>query len=238
MFRHFSVLVLLVVLASPSYAPAAANNDIKELQRDVALLQDMVKQLQQAQDKKFADLLTIVQQAADSANRANASIATIQSSLQQSLHTQEEKVVTPVVGLSTRMDNLTTELRSTEQNITDVASQLTKILATLDDMDKAIKVINTPPAPPPPLDAGSATQSGAGQPTANSPGGGQTPSASPCSASMSSVDTYQNALKDYQAGTYDFALTEFNDYLRCFEKSPYASNAQYYICLLYTSRCV
>jgi len=134
MFRHFSVLVLLVVLASPSYAPAAANNDIKELQRDVALLQDMVKQLQQAQDKKFADLLTIVQQAADSANRANASIATIQSSLQQSLHTQEEKVVTPVVGLSTRMDNLTTELRSTEQNITDVASQLTKILATLDDI--------------------------------------------------------------------------------------------------------
>src|SRR5581483_4076116 len=106
MFRRVSMVILLAALAVPMYAPAADKNDIKELQRDVALLQDMMKQLQASQDKRLADLQASVQQALDSANRANQAISGIQSSLQQSLRTQEEKVVTPVVGLSTRMDNL------------------------------------------------------------------------------------------------------------------------------------
>lgn len=237
MFRRYSILIVLAALASPSIAPAA-DRAIQELQRDVALLQQMVKDLQQAQDKKFADLQPIVQQAVDSASHANTAIAGIQTSLQQSLRTQEEKVVAPVVGLSTRMDNLTTELRTTEQNITDLSGQLTKILAMLDDMNKQIKVIQTPPqAPPPTLDSGGAPQPNAGMPTAAVPNGGQVQApANPCSPSMSSVDTYQNALKDYQGGNNDFALTELGDYLRCFANTPYSPNAQYYIGMIHYAK--
>jgi TolA-binding protein len=227
MFRSFSVLILLAALASPPSAPAAASKEIQELQRDVALLQQMVKELQAAQDKKFADVLSSTQQAVESANRANTAIASIQSSLQQSLRTQEDKVVAPVVGLSTRMDTLTTELRATEQNLTDLSSQLTKILATLDDMKQAIKVIQAPPMAPPPADSGSASQPGASS-TTTAPGG-QTASADCGSLPGSSVDTYNNARHDYESGNTDFALTEFADYLKCFEKTPLASNAQYYI---------
>ncbi|HMD70538.1 MAG TPA: hypothetical protein VKF41_04305 [Bryobacteraceae bacterium] len=227
MFRRFSLLILLAALVLPPFASAAANNDIKELQRDVAVLQDLVKQLQQAQDKKFADLLTVTQQAAESAARANAAVAAIQSSLQQSLRTQEDKVVTPVVGLSTRMDNLTTELHTTEQNLTDLASQLTKILAMLDDMSKAIKVIQMPP-PPPAGDAGATQQPGA-EGAAAVPRAQAQPAANPGTPPMSSLDMYQNARNDYQAGNLDMALTEFADYLKYFDKGVYASNAQYYI---------
>jgi TolA-binding protein len=234
MFQRFSLLIVLAALAAPA-APAAANNDIKELQRDLAVLQDQVRQLQQAQDKKFADLLVVVQQAAESAARANEAVAGIQSTLQQNLRTQEEKVVAPVVGLSTRMDNLTTELRTTEQNLTDLSSQLTKILAMLDDMNKAIKVIQAPPAPPPAPDAGAAPQPGA-EGAAPVPGGQAQPAAVTTPPPLSSVDMYQNALHDFQSGNYDMALVDFADYLKYFDKTPYAPNAQYYIGMIYWAR--
>ena len=228
MFRSFSLWIVLAALALPHFAAAAAKPDeIKELQRDVAVLQDMLKQLQQSQDKKFADLQTSLQQAAESARSANEAIAGIQSGLQQNLRTQEEKVVAPVVGLSTRMDNLTSELRTSEQNLTDLSSQLTKILAMLDDMSKAIKVIQTPP-PPPAGDTGAPAQSGAA-PTSTVPAGQDQAPTNPGPPPMSSVDMYNNALHDYTQGSYDMALTEFADYLKYFDKTPYAPNAHYYI---------
>jgi TolA-binding protein len=236
MIRRFSLSIALAALALPQFASAAKQDEIKELQRDVAVLQDLVKQLQLTQDKKFADILTATQQAVESAGRANASIAAIQGSLQLSLRTQEEKVVAPVVGLSTRMDNLTTELRTTEQNLADASSQLTKILAMLDDMNKAIKVIQLPSAPPAPDSGpGAAPQPRAGSASA-APAGQQQSAANSAAPPTSSVDMYQNALHDYQAGNYDMALTEFADYLKYFEKGAFASNAQYYIGMVHYAK--
>jgi TolA-binding protein len=237
MYRRFSVVILLAAVALPSYAPAAVSKEILELQRDMADLQNKIQQLQQSQDKRFAELLPIVQQALDSANHANTAIAAIQTGLQQSLRTQEEKVVTPVVGLSTRMDGLTQELRTTEQNITDLSSQLSKIMASLDDMKNAIKVIQTPPAPPPVLDSDSASQPGAGQPITAIPAGGGQPAASPGGTPpMSQVDMYNHARADYEAGNNDFALTEFADYLKYFPATPLASNSQFYIGMIHYAK--
>ncbi len=229
MIRRISLPIALAALALPQLASAAGKPDeIKELQRDVAVLQDLVNQLKLTQDKKFADLITATQQTAESASRANAAIDAIRASLQQSLRTQEEKVVAPVVGLSTRMDNVTTELHNTEQNLTDLSSQLTKILAMLDDMNKAIKVIQMPPPPAPDAGAAATPQPGGG-PASAAPGGQPLPAANPGPPPMSSKDMYDNALRDYQGGNYDMALTEFADYLKYFEKGAYASNAQFYI---------
>ena len=236
MIRRFSLPIALAALALPQLASAAGKPDeIKELQRDVAVLQDLVKQLQLTQDKKFADLVAATQQAAESASRANTAIDAIKLSLQQSLRTQEEKVVAPVVGLSTRMDNVTRELQTTEQNLNDLSAQITKILAMLDDMNKAIKVIQMPPPPPAP-DAGAATpQPGAGSATVP-PGSQPQPAVAPGPPPGSSLDMYNNALHDYQAGNYDMALTEFADYLKYFEKGAFASNAQYYIGMVHYAK--
>jgi len=237
MIRRFGLWMVLSALALAPLAQAAAKPDeIKELQRDLAVLQDMVRQLQLSQDKKLADLQTAVQQAADSAKNANEAIGAIQSSLQQNLRTQEEKVVTPVVGLSQRMDNLGTELRTTEENLTDLSSQLTKILAILDDMNKAIKVIQTPSAPPPAPDASSGAQPGAPAASTSPAGPADQPPVNPVPPPMSSADMYTNARNDFQFGNYDMALTEFGDYLKYFEKGVYASNAQYYIGMIYWAK--
>ena len=226
MFRHTSVVILLAALAAPPFAPAADKLDIKiaELQRDVASLQDMVKQLQQSQNDRLAAIQAATQQALEAATHANSAIAAIQTNLQKSLQVQEEKVVTPVVGLSTRMDNLSNDVRTVQNNVGDLSGAINKIMARLDDINNAVKLINAPPiVPPTVLDSGSASNPG-GSPNATMPGGGQ-PSTPPGSA----TDMYQNAVNDYQGGNMAFAMSEFQNFLKFYDDSPFAPTAQFYI---------
>ena len=51
-------LLVCLLLAVPVLAPAA-NKEIEELQRDIALLQQQIKDLQKSQDEKFATLLEL-----------------------------------------------------------------------------------------------------------------------------------------------------------------------------------
>ena len=91
-------MALTLLLWAPALA-LAANKEIEELQRDVAQLQDQVRQLQQSQDRQLAALTTLVQQSVDAANRANTAVAVIQNNLQQSLKDQESKVAPLMVGV-------------------------------------------------------------------------------------------------------------------------------------------
>ena len=52
----FRSLLVCLLLAVPALAPGA-NKEIQELQRDIALLQQQIKDLQRSQDEKFAALL-------------------------------------------------------------------------------------------------------------------------------------------------------------------------------------
>jgi TolA-binding protein len=207
MFRRLCVLILA---AAPAVAFAAASKEMQELQRDVALLQDQVRQLQQSQDKQLAAITVLVQQAVDASNRANTAVAVIQSSFQQNISQQESKVVAPVVGLSTRMDSLSNDFRTLTQSVADLTSLVEKLQAQMTDLNNAVKVMQAP-APAPPATAGA-------PPAA---------AANPCPSS--SKDLYDNARRDLAGGKPEIALQEFGDYLRCFGSTDLAPNAQYYI---------
>lgn len=209
MFRRLGVLVMMV---APGLA-LAADKAVLELQRDVALLQEQVKQLQQSQDKQLAGLTVLVQQALDAGNKANTSVAVIQNTVQQSLHDQEGKIVAPVVGLSSRMDALADNFRSVQQAVSDLTAVIQKIQQQMTDLNNGMKVLQAPPAPPP----GS---------TAGAPGGAGAPSNTP---TMSANDLYNNALGDRNGGKFDLALQEFTDYLRWYGNTDMAPNAQFYI---------
>jgi len=206
MFRRLCVVILA---AAPVAAFAAASKEMQELERDVAMLQDQVRQLQESQDKQLSALSALVQQALDAANRANTAVAVIQNGFQQNISQQESKVVAPVVGLSTRMDNMSNDFRTLQQSVADLTSLVEKLQAQMTDLSNAVKVMQTP-APPPP---GGGAQAGA--------------SSAPCPASAN--DLYTNALRDRQGGKVDVSLDEFTTYLRCFGSTDYAPNAQYYI---------
>jgi len=217
-FRYVSVLAL-GILAIPVNAPSASR-EIQELQRDVGLLQEQVKSLQNSQNEKLAALTVLVQQALDAANKANTNVAVIQSGFQQNLKEQENKVVTPVVGLSTRMDQMSMDFRTLQGAVSDLTSMIGKLQTQLVDLNNAVKVLQAPPAAPPPAAGGTASG----------------PNAAVETPTISATDLYNNAMRDRNGGKLDLALSEFNDYLKYYGNTELAPNAQYYIAYTHWSQ--
>ena len=82
--------LLLVCLAAPSLF-AQKREDILSIQRDVAQLQDQVKQLQTSQDQKLAELESLIKQALDQSNQASASMTALQRTLTDRLNDQQAR---------------------------------------------------------------------------------------------------------------------------------------------------
>jgi TolA-binding protein len=213
MFRR----LIVIVLALTSGGAFAANKDMLALQRDVAQLQDMVRSLQRQQDEKFAALQVLVQQALNASNDANRSVAVIQSGFQQNLRDQEAKVVTPVVGLNTRMDQMSNDLRTVSQAVTDLTGLIAKLQAQLTDLNQAVKAMAAPPAPPPTAAPGAPGATGA------------------VDIPPASV-LYENANRDRMGGKLDLALAEYSDYLKFYGNTDLAPNAQFYIASIHASQ--
>jgi len=218
----FPYLGVLALIAVPISAPAASR-EIQELQRDVGLLQEQVKALQSSQNEKLTELKTMVQQAINTADKAGTGVAVIQSSVQQSLRDQESKVVTPVVGLGTRIDSLSNDFRMLQQSMSDLTSMIGKLQNQLTDLNNAVKVLQAPPAAPPPS---------SGAPGGEPAGPGPAASTPPPSA----TELYANATRDRSTGHLDLALREFSDYLTYYGNAEYAPNAQYYIAFIHYSQ--
>ena len=222
----FPYLGILALIAVPISAPAASR-EIQELQRDVGLLQEQVKALQSSQNDRLTELKALVQQAIGTADKASTGVAVIQSSVQQSLRDQENKVVTPVVGLGTRIDSMAGDFRMLQQSMSDLTSMIGKLQNQLTDLNNAVKVLQAPPAAPPP----------SAPPSSGAPGGDTTGGPGPgASNAPSATDLYNNATRDRGTGHLDLALQEFADYLKYYGNTALAPNAQYYIAFIHYSQ--
>ncbi|MCU1232488.1 MAG: Tetratricopeptide 2 repeat protein [Candidatus Solibacter sp.] len=209
-------LLICILLAAPVLAPAASK-EIQELQRDVALLQQQIKDLQRSQDEKFATVTELARQAIEAANRANTGVAVITSSLDKNLRDQTDKVTAPLQGFGTRVNEMGGDVRTLQQAVGDLTAILGRMQAQLTDISNSIKVMQAPPPPAP-----GATSTG-GAPVA---GGSDMPP-------MSAQKLYETARADYSGGKYDLAAQEFADYLRYYGNTDLAPNAQFYIALIH-----
>jgi tol-pal system protein YbgF len=207
-------LLVCLLLAVPRLAPGASK-EIQELQRDVALLQEQIKVLQRSQDEKFSAVLELVRQSIEAANHANTGVAVITNTVEKNLRDQTEKIATPVLGLSTRLNEMGGELRTLGQAVGDLTALMSRLQVQLTDINNAIKVNQQPPAAPP---------AQAGQPSAASPSD---------VAPMSAEKMYNAARQDYVSGKYDLAVQEFADYLKYYGNTDYAPNAQFYIAMVH-----
>jgi tol-pal system protein YbgF len=206
-------LLVCLLIAAPALAPGA-NKEIEALQRDIALLQQNIKDLQKSQDEKLAAILEGTRAAMDAANRANTSVAVITSNLEKNLRDQTDKVATPVVGLSTRLNEMAGDLRTLGQAVGDLNVLMNRLQVQLTDINNAIKVIQQPPAAPPPQ---------SGQPMA----------AASDTPPMPAETMYNTARQDYVGGKYDLAVQGFNDYLKYYGNTSFAPNAQFYIAMIH-----
>ena len=102
-----------------------------------------------------------------------------------------------------RMDQLSGQVQSLHDSLDEVRARLTKIGQQLDS-------------------ASAGGQSISGQPAA------AVPPPTPAQAPPPDI-LYNNALRDYNAGRYDLASQQFNDYLKYYGTTDLAGNSQFYL---------
>jgi TolA-binding protein len=208
MMRYTSVLALSILLI-PGLG-FAASKEQQEMQRDIAQLQDQVRTLQSGFDQKMAAVETLIQQALDAGNKANTSVNVLNSSVTQTLDRELKDALRPVAGLTAKVDNANNDISDVKSSMADITSQLNRIQQLLADMNNAIKVIQAPPAAPPPLNT-----------NADSPASRNAPPP----ASL----LWGNARGDYNSGKADLALSDFAEFLKDYPDDPNAPEAQFTI---------
>jgi len=211
----------LTICAFLAAGPLAfgASKEIVELQRDVALLQDQVRALQQSLDQRVGSLQALVQQTLDASNRTSTAVAVMQDRFNDALKQQQQSVAGPVANVGNKLDQMSEDFRAVRESVLDMNSRLNKLDAKIADLQNTINVLRNPPSAPPP--AAGAVEG----PVASGPPPG-----------MNAETTYTNAYRDYTGGNYDLAMQEFTDYLKYFPNLQLSPNAQYYIGDIYSRR--
>jgi TolA-binding protein len=204
---------LLCVCATFSFG---ANKEIVELQRDVALLQDQVRQVQRTLDEKIAQLTLLMQQTQDNASKTNNAVTGLQSSVADSVTQQLQ----PVLRVGSKVDGMSDEIRGMRESIAEMNSHLSKLDAKVTDVGNQITLARNPPAAPGVDGSGAPPSTGAGAPPNQA-------AAPP--AGMTAESAWANAERDRLGGNFDLALKEYQDYLAYFPNTDYAPQAQFYI---------
>jgi TolA-binding protein len=193
------------------------NKQTDEMQRDIALLQEQLRSVQRTLDEKLAQLALLVQQTQDSTNKTNSSLATVQSSVSDTLAQQ----VAPLSKVGPKVDEMSDEVRGMRDTMDDLNNRMAKLDAKVTDLNNRLAVTQVPPpgAPSAPTAApGSAPTGDAGAPQAAAPPPG-----------MTAELAWQTAEKDRLTGNLDLALKEYSDYLTYFPTTDYAPAAQFEI---------
>jgi TolA-binding protein len=197
----------------PAIAPAASKEMI-ELQRDVAQLQDQVRELQRSFDEKFAALQVLVQQTLDISNRSSAALDNAGRNQQG----MADRLSAPIVGLNAKVDGMGNDVAGLRESVNDLTARMGKVQQQLTDLNNVLKAMQTPvAAPPAPMP---------GMPATGGPPEGQAAVGVP---PVKATTLYENALRDKQSGKADLALGEFQDYIRFYNDTDAAPNAQFYI---------
>jgi tol-pal system protein YbgF len=200
----FPIVLALLLAAAMPVAAQKERDMIRDLQRDVALLQDNVRMLNTKFDEKIAVLTTLLQQALDEAKSANRSVAVLDSRIRESVKEQQSMISAPVAAVGTKVDQLSSDFLAVRESVNDVSSRVSKLQAQLTDINTAIRTMKTEVPPP------AAPQSGPPQ-------------------GISAQKLYEDAMRDKQGGNLDLALDQFRQYLTHFPTTDLAPNAQFYV---------
>jgi len=207
-------VILFVAFAPLTFG---ASKEIVELQRDVSMLQDQVQKMQAALNDKLTSLQALVQQTTDYSKNTDRALAVMQDRFNDAMKQQQASVSAPVASVGQKLDQMAEDFRAVRESVLDMNTRMGKLDAKMADLQNLINTIKAP-APPPP---GAVSPSGA-------PGAPQAAQAGP-PPGMEASTAYTNAYRDYLGGKYDLAMPEFNDYLKYFSNTQFASNVQFYI---------
>jgi len=199
-------------LIGPRPAEAVAR-EIIDLQRDVTTLLQGQKDLSTQLNTDHTVLKTLVEQASDNVGRLNATMGSVQKSVQD-----------VQANSGARLDTMSTQVQGLSDNLEEIKSRLGKLNQQLVDLQSAVQSIDAKVSGSAPA-GGIPSKPAAGNDATSAP-----PAASNTASPAPSADMlYSNGLRDITSGKYDLARQEFLDYLKYYGTTDLASNAQFYL---------
>ena len=213
--------VAVVALAAGlcSLPASAASKEIVELQTQVQQLLDMVQRLQSTVDSKFGAVQHVLEQTADNSNQMAQAV----TAMQQKINAMSEST-------GGKLDTTSGQIQSLNDSVDELKTRIGKLDKAIQDMQSQLQNIQSPPAGAAP----GGTQPGAtpGGPgyTVN-PGSAQFGAAPAPAANQAPPlkDTFQAAVRDYNAAKYDVANGEFQDVVHYYPDDDLAGTAQFYM---------
>ena len=231
--RLLAAAVFAVILAGAPVRAHAVSKEMVQLQTQVQQLLDMVQRIQSTLDTRFGVLQNLAQQTADQAKQMGVTV----NDLQQKLNTQNQE-------LGGKIDTVSGQVQSLNDSVDELKTRIAKLDKTVQDLQTQLQNIQNPPAQQAGMQTPGAPNAapGAGQ-AGGAMGQGSAPGAAPGSAQGSAFsatapamnqapplkETYQSGVRDYTAGRYQLASSEFQDVIHFYGSDDLAGSAQFYL---------
>jgi len=208
--RFVTVALLAAMIAAAPIRARAASKEIIELQTQVQQLLDMVQRMQSTLDQKFGVIQHLVEQTADNANQMTATV----NALQQKLNSQNE-------ALSGKVDTASGQVQSLNDSVDELKSRIAKLDKSIQDLQSQLQNVQSGATPAPGATSGPEAPNGPGA-------AGAAPSAG-AAPTPPLKETFQAALRDYNAAKYTVATGEFQDVVHYYPMDDLAGSAQFYL---------
>jgi len=214
-----SGFMLTGLLMFPRQLPAQSEKVmIQELQRDVAQLQNQLRQFKEAQDQKSADLEALLKQSLDSNAKLVGEMGSLHQSLTSAMAEQQGKLVQPINAVGNKVDQLSSSLSAIETSMDALNRRIATQDGKLTEILNNVKTLSATQQPPPP------------SPQTSTP----VPGGSPLSTAGASAEVaFQAAERDFRSGQNQLAMDEFSSFIAHFPTSENAPKAQYYMGVIF-----
>ena len=229
--RLLAAAVLLTMMGSASVPAHAVSKEIVQLQTQVQQLLDMVQRLQSTLDTKFAVMQNLAQQTADQATQMTTAVNALQQKLDAQTQAENGKVDTvsgQVQSLNDSVDELKTRIAKLDKSIQDLQAQLQQMQQSQSNQGAMPGGLPAPGVGQNVAPGGMNAPGGA----TGAPAGGQTgmnAGATPMVQRPPLEETYQAALRDFNAGRYQLAAGEFGDVVHNYPLDDLAGTSQFYL---------
>jgi tol-pal system protein YbgF len=192
----------MMVLAAGS--ALAQRKEIIQLQRDMAILQEVVRQTERQTGERLAVLENLLQQNLEKSDRLHAAV----SVLEKNLSKQSTDVSGPVAATANRVESLQGQVSALRELAEEMRTRMGR-------MEQQISDIKTQVTTLPPPSFGTTGSGDGGSPIA--------------SGATSAEALFNSAFADYTRGNYDLSREQFSQYVRDYGNTSRAPEAEYYL---------
>ncbi len=191
--------LLLLVQPPPVSAQSRA---LVQLQRDMALLQDSMQQLDRQNSARLAGLEALLKQNLEKQDKLNAALVVIERNISK----QGDSLIGPMNSTAAKVDALADRFDRLRSAAEETNAMVERLRQEVDDIKTHLTTL-----PPPAFEEGEE---------------GAVSDGSPVNASEA---IYQGGMSAYLRGNLELARNQFRDYLDLYPEHSRAAAAQYFI---------